>query len=141
MSASPLFAALAARHPESLVFQGPHSSWRAQDVLEEISRIEARLDGVRVLAILADNSPDWALADLAALKAQTPVLPLPLFFSPAQLAHALEQTGADLVVTDQPERILCLGIGFSITEQRLNLTWMRRQVAPVTLPEGTAKIS
>jgi len=141
MSSSPLFAALAARHPESLVFQGPHSSWRAQDVLEEISRIEARLDGVRVLAILADNSPDWALADLAALKAKTPVLPLPLFFSPAQLAHALEQTGADLVVTDQPERILSLGIGFSITEQRLNQTWMRRQVAPVTLPDGTAKIS
>ena len=141
MSASPLFAALAARHPESLVFQGSHSSWRACEALEEISRSAACFEGARVVAILADNSPDWVLADLAALKAQTPVLPLPLFFSLAQLAHALEQTGADLVVTDQPERILSLGIGFSIAEQRLNLIWLRRQVAPVTLPEGTAKIS
>ncbi len=141
MSASPLFAALGARHPESLVFHGEHSSWRARDVLEEISGIKERLDGVRVLAILADNSPAWALADLAALKAQKPVLPLPLFFSPAQLAHALEQTAADLVVTDQPERMLSLGIGFAASERRRNLVWLRRNIAPVTLPEGTAKIS
>ena len=141
MSASPVFAALAERDPESLVFHGSRSSWCARDVLDEVSRSAARLEGTHVLAILADNSPDWLLADLAALKARTPVLPLPLFFSPAQLAHALEQTGADLVVTDQPERILSLEIGFSIAEQHLNLAWLRRQVAPVQLPEGTAKIS
>ena len=141
MSASPIFAALAARDPESLIFHGSRSSWCARDVLDAVSRSAARLEGTRVLAILADNSPDWVLADLAALKARTPVLPLPLFFSPAQLTHALEQTGADLVVTDQPERILSLEIGFSIAEQHLNLAWLRRQVAPVQLPEGTAKIS
>ena len=141
MSASPLFAALAARHPESVVFHGAHSSWRAREVIEEISGIEERLDGVRVLAILADNSPDWALADLATLKAHKPVLPLPLFFSPVQLTHALEQTGADLVVTDQPERILSLRIGFAVSEQRRNLVWLRRKITPVPLPEGTAKIS
>ena len=136
-----LFEALAARHPERLVFQGTRSSWHVRDVLEELPAIEQRLAGVRVLAILADNSPDWALADLAALKAQTPVLPLPLFFSPPQLAHALEQTGADLVVTDQPERILSLGIGFAFSEQRRSLVWLRRRTTPVALPDGTAKIS
>ena len=141
MSVSPLFATLAARHPESQVFQGTNSSWRAREVLEEISGIEEHLAGVHVLAILADNSPDWALSDLAALKAKIPVLPLPVFFSAAQLAHALKQTGADLVVTDQPERILSLGIGFAACEQRRTLVWLRRRVAPVPLPGGTAKIS
>lgn len=141
MSTARLLAALAVRDPESLVLQGSHSSWCVREVLEAISCTAECFEDVRVAAILADNSPGWVLADLAALKAQTPVLPLPLFFSPAQLAHALEQTGADLVVTDQPERILSLEIGFSIAEQRLNLVWLRRRVAAVTLPEGTAKIS
>ncbi|MFB0934874.1 MAG: AMP-binding protein [Propionivibrio sp.] len=141
MSAAVLFAALAARHPESVVFQGSRSSWRAREARDEISAIEQRYAGVRVVAILADNSPEWALADLAALKAQTPVLPLPLFFSPMQLTHALQQTGTDLVVTDQPERILALGIGFSAGEQRGSLVWLRRRTTPVALPDGTAKIS
>ena len=141
MSAASLFDALAARHPDSVVFRGAQFSWRARDVFDEILALSQRLSGVRVLALLADNSPDWAMADLAALQTQTPVLPLPLFFSPLQLAHALEQTGADLVVTDQPERILALEIGFTVSEQRRNLTWLRRQVAAVALPGGTAKIS
>ena len=57
------------------------------------------------------------------------------------MIHALEQTGADLVITDQPERILSLRIGFAASEQRGSLVWLHRQVAPVKLPEGTAKIS
>ena len=63
MSASPIFAALAARDPESLIFHGSRSSWCARDVLDAVSRSAARLEGTRVLAILADNSPDWVLAD------------------------------------------------------------------------------
>ena len=66
MSASPIFAALAARDPESLIFHGSRSSWCARDVLDAVSRSAARLEGTHVLAILADNSPDWVLADLAA---------------------------------------------------------------------------
>lgn len=141
MSALRLIDALAARRPDHLVFRGSESSWQARDVLAEISALSQQLVGTRVLAILADNSPDWAMADLAALRVGVPVLPLPLFFSPPQLAHALEQTGADLLVTDQPERILALGIGFATTATRRGLTWLRRDVAPVALPNGTAKIS
>ena len=141
MSAGILFEALAAYCPEALVFRGSRSAWRASEVLGELDALAQRLAGVRVLAILADNSPDWALADLAALKTRTPVLPLPLFFSPKQLAHALEQTGADWVVTDQPERILALGLGFAVSETRDTLVWLRRSAAPVELPPGTAKIS
>ena len=132
---------LAARDPDSTVFRGGQSAWTARAVLDEISAVSQRLAGAHVLAILADNSPDWAMADLAALRVGVPVLPLPPFFTPPQLAHALAQTGADRVVTDQPERILALGMGFEISGTRRGLSWLCRDVAPVALPAGTAKIS
>ena len=40
-------------------------------------------------------------------------LPLPGFFSAGQRRHALEQTAADVILTDQPERIGALDIGFA----------------------------
>lgn len=140
-AAAPLFVGLVARRPDHLVFHGSRRSWTAGDALVEISVLAQRLAGTQVMAILADNSPDWVLADLAALQAQTPVLPLPLFFTSAQLAHALQQTGADLVVTDQAERVLALDLGFALAETRRGLSWLRRDTAPVALPAGTAKIS
>ncbi len=141
MSFNALFSALAARHPDSVVFNGSSSTWRARDVSAELVSLTQRLEKTRVLAILADNSPDWAMADLAALQTRTPLLPLPPFFTGAQLSHALVQTGADTVLTDQPERILTLDLGFEIAEQRRGLSWLRRLAEPAELPEGTAKIS
>ena len=141
MSAAVLFEALAARPADDAVFHGAAKTWRAGEALREIDEIAGRLGDARVLAILADNSPDWVIADLAALKAGTPVLPLPLFFSPPQLAHALERSGADLVLTDQPQRIVDLGLGFAAGETRGSLVWLRRNAPPVELPAGTAKIS
>ena len=141
MSSEAIFSALAARHPDSVVFHGSSFAWRARDVFDELASLAQRLDGSRVLAILADNSPDWAMADLAALQTRTPVLPLPLFFTAAQLAHALTQTGTDTVLTDQPERILALDLGFTVAEQRRGQTWLRRHAEYVDLPAGTAKIS
>lgn len=64
-----------------------------------------REDRPRVIAILADNGKDWALADLAAHAAGIPTIPLPLFFSAAQIVHVLKTAGIDQVLTDQPERI------------------------------------
>ena len=141
MSQNLIFDALASRRDDSIVFRGDSSEWTAKAVRAEIERLAARLADCRVVALLADNSPKWALTDLAALRASTPLLPLPSFFTPAQLQHALNQSGADLIVTDQPERIAALAIGFATTEVEGNLHWMTRTVSPVALPEGTAKIS
>ncbi len=141
MSTNSLFDALAARADESVVFRGTTSTWTANAVRAEIARLADRLAGVRVAAILADNSPEWAITDLAALRAGAVLLPLPAFFTPAQLQHALDQSGADLVITDQPERIEALGIGFSMTGTEGGLYWLQRAVSPVELPPGTAKIS
>lgn len=56
--------------------------------------------GVRTLGLFADNGLAWALADLAGLAAGLRVVPLPLFFSAAQIRHALASSGADAVLAD-----------------------------------------
>lgn len=141
MSADALFEALALRPPEAVVLRSATETWAARDLLAEITRVAGRLSGCRVLALLADNTPDWAIADLAALRSQVVSLPLPAFFTQAQLSHALNQSGADAIMTDQPERISALNIGFSVTETRRGMTWMRRSIAAAALSRGTAKIS
>lgn len=100
-----------------------------------------REQSCRILAVLADNGPDWVMADLVALQSGLVHLPLPNFFSPSQMTHALNQAGADTVLTDQPVRIEALGLGFARIDQWRGLTLMGRDVASMDLPKGTAKIS
>jgi len=56
----------------------------------------------RVVATRLDNGPDWLALDLA-IRARSAVhVPIPTFFSPAQAAHALAESGADLAVEPGP---------------------------------------
>lgn len=146
-------AALAARPAVSpLLLLGSARHWNAGEVVVELSVVRERLTGSRVLGVLADNGPAWVIADLACQDAGVVHLPLPAFFHAAQLRHALEQSGADTVLTDQPERIGALDLGFAITGRWQGLSWMRRVVARAdhaddgadaveALPADTAKIS
>ena len=138
---NPVLRALAARPAHAVVLRGADEDWRAADLSTEVKTLASRLAGCRVLAVLADNGPDWVMADLAAMRAGKVHLPLPGFFSPDQMAHALARTAADAVLTDQPERIGALDLGFGITGAWRGMTLMRRVVAPVAMPAGTAKIS
>lgn len=61
-----------------------------------------------VLGLAMDNSPAWALFDLMALDLNLPHVPLPLFFSPQQVLHAIQDAGVDCVVTDQLEQYQAL---------------------------------
>lgn len=69
-----------------------------------------RAYGVRTVALLLDNVPAWAALDLAAQLADIALVPLPGFFSDEQLAHAIEDAAVELVVTDDPLRVLRLGV-------------------------------
>ncbi len=55
--------------------------------------------GTRVLATLLDNGIPWVVADLAAEQAGVVHVPLPLFFNSEQVAHALQVSGVDTLVT------------------------------------------
>lgn len=134
-------AELSAADPEQPLLVSGTRQWRAAEICGEMLALTKRLAACRVLGVLADNSPAWVLADFAAREAGVVHLPLPGFFGAGQLRHALEETAADVVLTDQPERIGALDLGFSIIGDWQGLTWMQRVVEPVALPAGTAKIS
>jgi long-chain acyl-CoA synthetase len=100
----------------------------------------------RAIAILADNGKEWAMADLAALAAGIPCIPLPVFFSPAQIAHTLKAAGVEQVLTDQPQRLLAAlqqpGLPATPFYGALQRVDLHGVVAPATLlPAGTRKVT
>lgn len=97
---------------------------------------------VRVLATLMDNSPAWAVADLAAAQAGMVHLPLPLFFTPAQIGHALQAAGADAVLA--PPEAAARWPGAPLQPCRIaghELVLLRTGLPPVPMPAGTCKIT
>lgn len=57
------------------------------------------------LALLLDNGAGWIVADLAARQVSAVIVPVPGYFTDAQLRHVIDTAGIDLIVTDQPERV------------------------------------
>lgn len=142
MSVTALFAALAAYSPEAPVLIGGRDAWTARTLQREVEALADRLAGRRALAVLADNGPAWVAADLAALRAGVVHVPLPDFFDDAQLAHILDRSGADTVLTDDPARIVGLERGFTVADNWQGLAWLTRvPAARARIPAGTAKIS
>ena len=71
------------------------------------------------VAVLMDNTPAVLIADLSCMKAEIPLIPVPLFFSPQQVQHTLQSSGADILVSnlgDNAEALLKL---IDMTYERL----------------------
>lgn len=99
-----------------------------------------RAQGVGRLGLYADNGSAWVVADRAARCAGLAVVPLPPFFSDAQLVHVLSSAGIDGVLVDDPGRARRLGLtAAGIAPGGLGL-W-RRAAAPSPLPPGCAKVT
>ena len=102
------------------------------------------LAGATRVAVLADNGRAWAIADLALLECGITSVPLPTYFSAAQLAHALNDAAVDCVLTDNPRRIHELALAFDRhTENTEALVLLKRDLDPniILLPADTAKIT
>lgn len=69
-----------------------------QEVAIAVDRL--RHDNVSVLALLADNTPAWIVADIACEVLGITLLPLPKFFSPGQLEHVFNSVRVCAVLTD-----------------------------------------
>jgi long-subunit acyl-CoA synthetase (AMP-forming) len=97
-------------------------------------------------AVLADNGIGWAVTDLALHTAHTLNVPVPGYFTAAQIAHVLDDAAIDVVVTDHSDRILELDRGFAVVGASpvTGLTTLVRAIAPAArsvLPAGTTKIT
>ncbi|MDL2337210.1 MAG: AMP-binding protein [Pseudomonadota bacterium] len=98
--------------------------------------------GTKVFATLMDNSPAWVMADLGAAQAGAVHVPLPVFFTPQQIGHALRSAGVDTVLTtvsvaaqwpQAPQQ--------SIELAGHDLTLLRLPAERIAKPIGTTKIT
>jgi long-subunit acyl-CoA synthetase (AMP-forming) len=86
---------------KDIALEGPGIAWSRAELDAAASRLAATLQarGTWVLATLMDNAPAWVVADLAATIAGVVHVPLPAFFTPQQIAHALQAAGVDTLLT------------------------------------------
>lgn len=110
----------------------------------ELSRVVG-LPGCRRVGLLMDNGSPWVVLDLALLYRGTVCVPMPLFFSDAQLRHVIDDAGLDMIITDDPERVealvhMSLMMQLQIGGQRLACFGLRPVFAN-PLPPGTTKIT
>ncbi len=75
------------------------------ELMNMVSKTSLGLLDARAVGLSLDNSPTWVILDLACLSLKKPCIPIPSFFSDAQLLHAIDDAGLDLLITDQAERI------------------------------------
>lgn len=111
---------------------------RVRALVEELDAL-----AVRVLALSADNGVEWVVADLACQARGCVLVPLPGFFSAAQVLHALRASGAQALLTDDAAMPARLGLAareVSCTASPFSLYFFDRS-SPVLMPPGTGKVS
>jgi len=107
----------------------------------------ARLRGIAAAALALDNGIDWVIYDLAAFSIGIRSVPLPLFFSDSQIAHALADADLDAILFDQvlPKGVSGSGValpGISDSRlQRIRAARARQLAGKQANPSSVAKIS
>ncbi len=106
----------------------------------------AQLVSQTSIALAVENHPAWVVLDLAAMANASPIVPLPAFFSAAQMHHAVLDAGARILITDNPVYFKTLFAGKITSTSELMLagkvlTLFNLNVLHKTLPLHTAKIT
>lgn len=97
--------------------------------------------GIQRIASRLDNGPDWLALDLAIRALDAVHVPLPTFFSPAQIAHALTSSGADALIVPAGAALPDAFAACPTLALDDHLTLLRLDPAAVALPAGTACIT
>lgn len=134
-----------ARPPlDAVALDDGQQHWTFGEVEAHVAAFAQRLQeqGSRVLATLLDNSPAWVVADAAAQRARVIHVPLPAFFTPEQIKHAMAASGADTLLAlpqlaarwPQAPSVSC-----ELAGQGLAMLRLPGRAPP--MPEGTVKIT
>lgn len=135
----------ASEHPRRTAIVGTQSWMDWATLMAASKRLQQALwaAGVQTVGLYADNGPAWILADLALSFAGLRCVPLPRFFTTAQLRHALTDSGADAVLVDDDR--LESELGLPLREATCGGSALRLLAVPragvVELPAGTAKLT
>jgi long-subunit acyl-CoA synthetase (AMP-forming) len=86
--------------PRDILLHGGGISLSAAELLAEIQEVSLALRAADAgtVALYADNSPYWAVVDLACQFAGICLVPVPTFFSSEQIRHLLHSAGVDVLV-------------------------------------------
>ena len=119
-------------------------AWSAADLDAAVDQAAAvlRPAGIRVLATALDNGAAFVVLDEAAAQAGLVHVPLPLFFTPDQMRHALQVAGGDGRITAPAFAAQWPALpwqAIDVAGEALMLT--RLPAAAVALPPGTAKVT
>jgi long-subunit acyl-CoA synthetase (AMP-forming) len=85
-----------------------------------------------VVGLIGENGTEWAIAQLACWLAGKVVVPLPTFFSSAQLGHIVADTGITHVVVTKGGHELASKLGLTATK----ISQVRRETFPATMSGG-----
>lgn len=141
----------ASRRPSAVALSDGEFGLTYSELEKLVPELAERLKNTdaKTLGLALDNSPLWAVLDLASISSGQMLVPLPGFFSPSQLAHAISDSGIDLILTDRPEFLGFLeNAGFKvirIAERKLcRKTYSEIYIenrAKSRIPPGTSKIT
>ncbi len=105
-----------------------------------------REKGLSRVALLAGNSIEWAVVDIACREAGICLLPLPEFFSERQRRHSIKACSVEAVISDNPGlfrsdyQAHCKTLPL-LGEGRLSLCLLRNSTQNTMLPDATGKIT
>lgn len=141
-------AAQAARRPRAIALRGRTGAVSYATLTGMVEHAAVRLaHGSGAIGVLLDNGPAWAVTDLAIRRAGRIAVPLPAFFTDAQLRHALDDAAVETVITDQPQRfhkIVPHAVRRVTSEAIAGTVCSRIDLAvsrQATMPAGVAKIT
>lgn len=104
-----------------------------KDLVNSVTELAARLraNHCHRIALVADNSPEWIIADLAAWYADAMIVPVPSFFTPDQVQHLLTTSRADTLITQAEKPADAVPHGFEVMADNVEgvALYRRDQVA------------
>lgn len=125
-------ARYAAIQPDKPVLQDETTTLYWRDLPVAIDQLAERLKteaGERI-ALLADNSRHWVLTDLAVMKLERVLVPVPLFFSDQQRQHLLAASGIDTLITVSDDQLTIIRLPSGYPE-------LHADTAKITFTSGT----
>ncbi len=132
---------------DQIVARDTEKSLSCSDVLSQCDQLSVLLSkyDIQHLALHVDNGLSWLIADLSCQNSGICLLPLPTFFSIAQLKHVLHDSPVDAIITDNPA---LPGLLENNTDHQhltvlddLMLIIINNAKDTVQLPENTGKIT
>lgn len=90
--------------PKMCALRGVKSALTYAQLNDLVAQYAAQFKELKqpIVAICVENHPAWIVLDLAAMRAEITLVPIPFFFSASQQLHALEDAGVNYFITDRP---------------------------------------